>query len=86
MAVQHDNLDNMSLANITLASTFLIIATVYLVAGLDKSRATDLAATNNVQSIVEERQEIHQKQMDGVNSGDMSLADAKQQVIESYKN
>ena len=42
MAVQHDDLPNISLINTTLATTFIVIALAYLSSGLYKRRALDL--------------------------------------------
>ncbi|MFT7517039.1 MAG: hypothetical protein ACI84O_000827 [Myxococcota bacterium] len=87
MAIQHDDLDSSNLINITLAATFLIIATSYLASGLYKVQAQEFAADNNVQSIVAERIVLRDAQLAGIDStGEINLADAKKQVIESYNN
>ena len=86
MATQHDNLDSGNFVNITLGATFIIIAVSYLVSGMDKAQSKELAATNNVQSIVVERNEVRDAQLAGVNAGDVDLAAAKNKVIESYNN
>ncbi|MBC8370799.1 MAG: hypothetical protein H8E25_12450 [Planctomycetes bacterium] len=86
MAIQHDDLDNGNLVNITLGATFIVIAVSYLVSGMHKVRQQELSADNNVQSIVAERVELRASQVAGINAGDVNLADAKKKVIESYNN
>ena len=88
MAVQKDDLPNVSLVNTTLATTFIIIALSYLSSGLYKRRSLDLEGERNVQSIVAERVELRQQQIDGVAVEVVTdkLAESKQQVIDSYNN
>jgi hypothetical protein len=88
MAVQKDDLPNVSLVNTTLATTFIIIALSYISSGLYKRRALDLEGARNVQSIVAERVELRQQQIDGVAVKVVTdkLAESKQQVIDSYNN
>ncbi len=88
MAVQHDDLPNLSLVNTTLATLFIIIAVSYWSSGIYKRRALDLESERNVQSIVAERLELRQEQVAPFvkyNRVD-TLDDAKQQVIDSYNN
>lgn len=86
MAVQHDDLPNVSLINTTLATTFIVIALAYLSSGLYKRRTLDLEGERNVQSIVAERIELRQQQIDGVTATVVTdkLAESKQEVIDSY--
>jgi hypothetical protein len=86
MAVQHDDLPNISLINTTLATTFIVIALAYLSSGLYKRRALDLEGERNVQSIVAERIELRQQQIDGVTATIVTdkLVESKQGVIDSY--
>jgi hypothetical protein len=88
MAVQKDDLPNVSLVNTTLATTFIIIALSYLSSGLYKRRSLDLEGERNVQSIVAERVELRQQQIDGVAVKVVTdkLAESKQQVIDSYND
>ncbi|MDE0585808.1 MAG: hypothetical protein OSB63_04235 [Planctomycetota bacterium] len=88
MAVQKDDLPNVSLVNTTLATTFIIIALSYISSGLYKRRVLDLEGARNVQSIVAERVELRQQQIDGVAVKVVTdkLAESKQQVIDSYNN
>jgi hypothetical protein len=88
MAVQKDDLPNVSLVNTTLATTFIIIALSYISSGLYKRRTLDLEGARNVQSIVAERVELRQQQIDGVAVKVVTdkLAESKQQVIDSYNN
>jgi hypothetical protein len=88
MAVQHDDLPNLSLVNTTLATLFIIIAVSYWSSGIYKRRALDLESERNVQSIVAERIELRQEQVAPFVKYVRvdTLDDAKQQVIDSYNN
>lgn len=85
MAVQHDDIDTGMLATIGLAGAALVIAGVYYATGIYWDYKRTDKVNRSIQPAIERMQDARQLELDALETGPVTIDQAKQAVAEKYR-